>query len=141
MEPPQVSYFRGLFHRAEREHRRVGRIALPEDARAGLPVGGALGKRLAIVCDYLGFEGINTHRFRKWYATEIYNANGYEYALAQRLLQHNSAAVTQRYIALSRRESKRRLQGMPFSAHRNDRFRKATVIPRPSRRNRKRNSW
>lgn len=57
-------------------------------------------KQLAIVCDYLGFEGISTHSFRKWYATEIYNNNGFDIALVQRLLQHSSAAVTQRYIGI-----------------------------------------
>jgi site-specific recombinase XerD len=57
-------------------------------------------KQLRIVCDYLGFEGISTHSFRKWYATEIYKANGYDIALVQRLLQHSSAAVTQRYIGI-----------------------------------------
>ena len=43
---------------------------------------------------------ISTHSFRKWYATEIYKANGYDIALVQRLLQHSSAAVTQRYIGI-----------------------------------------
>ena len=38
----------------------------------------AIQKQLHIVCDYLGFEGISTHSFRKWYATEIYKANGYD---------------------------------------------------------------
>ena len=38
----------------------------------------AIQKQLAIVCDYLGFEGISTHSFRKWYATEIYRNNGYD---------------------------------------------------------------
>ena len=57
-------------------------------------------KQLKIVCDYLGYEGISTHSFRKWYATEIYNANGYDIALVQRLLQHSSAATTQRYIGM-----------------------------------------
>ena len=60
----------------------------------------AVQKQLAIVCDYLGFEGISTHSFRKWYATEIYKANGYDIALVQRLLQHSSAATTQRYIGI-----------------------------------------
>ena len=60
----------------------------------------AIQKQLHIVCDYLGFEGISTHSFRKWYATEIYKANGYDIALVQRLLQHSSAAVTQRYIGI-----------------------------------------
>lgn len=57
-------------------------------------------KQLAIVCGYLGYEGISTHSFRKWYATEIYKNNGYDIALVQRLLQHSSAATTQRYIGI-----------------------------------------
>ena len=57
-------------------------------------------KQLAIVCDYLGYEGIGTHSFRKWYATEIYKNNDFDIALVQRLLQHSSAAVTQRYIGI-----------------------------------------
>lgn len=57
-------------------------------------------KQLAIVCDYLGYENISTHSFRKWYATEIYKNNGYDIALVQRLLQHSSAAITQRYIGI-----------------------------------------
>ena len=60
----------------------------------------AVQKQLHIVCDYLGFEGISTHSFRKLYATEIYNANGFDIALVQRLLQHSSASTTQRYIGI-----------------------------------------
>ena len=60
----------------------------------------AVQKQLALVCDYLGYEGISTHSFRKWYATEIYRNNGYDVALVQRLLQHSSAATTQRYIGI-----------------------------------------
>ena len=60
----------------------------------------AIQKQLALVCDYLGVDGISTHSFRKWYATEIYKANGFDIALVQRLLQHSSAAVTQRYIGI-----------------------------------------
>ena len=60
----------------------------------------AIQKQLAIVCDYLCFDGISTHSFRKWYATEIYKANGFDIALVQRLLQHSTAAVTQRYIGI-----------------------------------------
>ena len=60
----------------------------------------AIQKQLKMVCDYLGFEGISTHSFRKWYATEIYNTNGFDIALVQRLLQHSSAATTQRYIGI-----------------------------------------
>lgn len=57
-------------------------------------------KTLAAVCDHLGYEGISTHSFRKWYATEIYNHNGHDIALVQRLLQHASAATTQRYLGI-----------------------------------------
>ena len=60
----------------------------------------AIQKQLALVCDALGYEGIGTHSFRKWYATEIYKNNGYDIALVQRLLQHSSAATTQRYIGI-----------------------------------------
>ena len=60
----------------------------------------AVQKQLHIVCDYLGYEGISTHSFRKWYATEIYKNSGYDIALVQRLLQHSSAATTQRYIGI-----------------------------------------
>ena len=60
----------------------------------------AVQKQLSIVCDALGYEGIGTHSFRKWYATEIYTQNGYDITLVQRLLQHSSAAITQRYIGI-----------------------------------------
>ena len=71
----------------------------------------AVQKQLAIVCDYLGYEGISTHSFRKWYATEIYKANGYDIALVQRLLQHSSASVTQRYIGIEPQRIEAAIEG------------------------------
>ncbi len=68
-------------------------------------------KQLAIVCDYLGYEGISTHSFRKWYATEIYNNNGFDIALVQRLLQHSSAATTQRYIGIEPQRIEKAIEG------------------------------
>ena len=68
-------------------------------------------KHLARVCDYLGYEGISTHSFRKWYATEIYKANGFDIALVQRLLQHSSAAVTQRYIGIEPERIEKAIEG------------------------------
>lgn len=68
-------------------------------------------KQLAIVCDYLGYKNISTHSFRKWYATEIYKNNGYDIALVQRLLQHSSAAVTQRYIGIEPERIERAIEG------------------------------
>ncbi len=68
-------------------------------------------KVLAKVCDYLGYEGISTHSFRKWYATEIYRNNGYDIALVQRLLQHSSASVTQRYIGIEPQRIEKAIEG------------------------------
>lgn len=68
-------------------------------------------KVLAKVCDYLGYEEISTHSFRKWYATEIYKNNGYDIALVQRLLQHSSAAVTQRYIGFEPQRIEKAIEG------------------------------
>ena len=70
----------------------------------------AIQKQLAIICDYLGYEGIGTHSFRKWYATEIYKVNGYDIALVQRLLQHSSAATTQHYIGIESQRVEQAIQ-------------------------------
>ena len=61
----------------------------------------AVQKHLKKVCDYLGYENISTHSFRKWYATEIYKATGNDLLLVQRLLQHSSPSITRRYIGIS----------------------------------------
>ena len=68
-------------------------------------------KILARVCDYLGYEGISTHSFREWYATEIYKNNGFDIALVQRLLQHSSASVTQRYIGIEPQRIEKAIEG------------------------------
>ena len=61
----------------------------------------AVQKHLKSVCDYLGYENISTHSFRKWYATDIYNASGHDIILVQHLLQHSSPVTTRRYIGMS----------------------------------------
>ena len=71
----------------------------------------AVQKQLSIVCDYLGYDGISTHSFRKWYATEIYKSSGYDIALVQRLLQHSSASVTQRYIGIEPQRIEAAIEG------------------------------
>lgn len=59
---------------------------------------------LKMTCDYLGYEGVSTHSFRKFFATEIYNNNGYDISLVQYLLQHSSPSITQRYIGIEPRK-------------------------------------
>ena len=71
----------------------------------------AVQKQLALVSDALGYEGIGTHSFRKWYATEIYKNNGYDIALVQRLLQHSSSAITQRYIGVETQRIEQAIEG------------------------------
>ena len=71
----------------------------------------AIQKQLALVCEYLGYEGISTHSFRKFYATDIYLKNNCDIALVQRLLQHSSAAVTQRYIGIDPQRIERVIEG------------------------------
>ena len=70
----------------------------------------AVQKHLKIVCDYLGYTGISTHSFRKFFATSIYLENNYNIALVQELLQHSSPTITQRYIGVSRKEVEEALQ-------------------------------
>ena len=71
----------------------------------------AVQKNLKTVCDYLGYDRIGTHSFRKFYATEIYKANGYDIALVQHLLQHSSPTVTQRYIGVSPQKVEQAITG------------------------------
>ena len=71
----------------------------------------AIQKQLAIVCEYLGYEGISTHSFRKFYATDIYQKNGNDIVLVQRLLQHSSASVTQRYIGIEPQRIEKAIEG------------------------------
>lgn len=62
-------------------------------------------------CEYLGYERISTHSFRKYYATEIYKNNQYNIVLVQHLLQHSSAMTTQRYIGLQTKEIEDAIMG------------------------------
>lgn len=62
------------------------------------------------VADYLGYENIGTHSFRKFFATEIYVNSGYNISLVQKLLQHSSPIVTQRYIGINSKDVEDALQ-------------------------------
>lgn len=61
----------------------------------------AVQKHLSRVCDYLGYENIGTHSFRKRFASEAYEKSGNDIELVRRLLQHSSTSVTSRYIGIS----------------------------------------
>ena len=63
------------------------------------------------VADYLGYENIGTHSFRKFFATQIYIKSGYNLILVQQLLQHSSPTVTQRYIGINSKQLEDALQG------------------------------
>jgi integrase len=64
----------------------------------------AVQKHLHKVCDYLGYERISTHSFRKFFATSIYKDNDFDIVLVQKLLQHSSPETTQRYIGISQKQ-------------------------------------
>lgn len=67
-------------------------------------------KHLKAACDYLAIDGVSTHSFRKYFATQIYIDNGYNIELVRQLLQHSSAAVTQRYIGIQQKQVENALQ-------------------------------
>lgn len=70
----------------------------------------AVQKHLKLVCDYLGLEGIGTHSFRKFFATNVYQDNNYNIILVQELLQHSDPKITQRYIGISSKDLEAALQ-------------------------------
>lgn len=70
----------------------------------------AVKKHLKLVCDYLGYSGIGSHSFRKYFATSIYVNNHYDINLVRVLLQHSSTVTTQRYIGLQSKDIENVLQ-------------------------------
>lgn len=69
----------------------------------------AVQKQLKIVCDYLEIDGISTHSFRKYFATQIYINSNYNIELIRQLLQHSTSTITQRYIGIGSRELEKAL--------------------------------
>lgn len=67
--------------------------------------------RVKNVADYLGLKNVSTHSFRKFFATKIYTENGCDIALLQKIMQHSSAAVTQRYIGIDQKKINAALNG------------------------------
>lgn len=48
--------------------------------------------------EYLGYQKISTHSFRKMAATNVYENSGHDVALTQQFLQHSSSKTTMLYI-------------------------------------------
>ena len=68
-------------------------------------------RHLKNVCDELGLQNISTHSFRKWYATDIYEKNGHDIILVQKLLQHSSPETTRRYIGIAEERVEQAIAG------------------------------
>jgi integrase len=64
----------------------------------------AVQKHLKKVTDYLKLSKVSTHSFRKYFATRIYENNNYNVVMVQKILQHSTAAVTQKYIGIQQRD-------------------------------------
>ena len=65
---------------------------------------------LAKVADYLGYENIGTHSFRKFFGTDIYRENGNDIVLVQELYQHSSPETTRKYITIMSEEKEEALR-------------------------------
>lgn len=61
-------------------------------------------KNLKIVTDFLGYEHISTHSFRKYYGTSVYKESGFDIELVRRILNHSSVTTTQKYLGISKQE-------------------------------------
>jgi integrase len=61
-------------------------------------------RQLKIVCDYLGYDGISTHSFRKYFSTQVYINNDFNIVIVQKLLQHSNPQITQKYIGIEPKE-------------------------------------
>lgn len=72
-------------------------------------------RHLKMVCDYLEYEYISTHSFRKFFASSIYKDNGCDINLVRVLLQHSSVVTTQRYIGVQPQEIENALQKLYIS--------------------------
>lgn len=70
----------------------------------------AVQKQLKLVCDFLGYKGISTHSFRKYFATNIYIDNNYNIELVRQLLQHSVSRTTQKYIGIGTKELEQAIQ-------------------------------
>lgn len=67
-------------------------------------------KQLKMACEYLGYKGISTHSFRKYFATKLYIQNDYDIQLVQKVLQHSVYTITQKYIGIENKRLEKALE-------------------------------
>ena len=70
----------------------------------------AVQKYLHKVCEYLGYENVSTHSFRKYCGMRLYESNGYNIVLVMEFFQHSSPDITKRYLGVDAKEMEEALQ-------------------------------
>lgn len=53
------------------------------------------------VAKFLEMDRVGTHSFRKYFATRLYENNGYDTNLVREILQHQSEQTTRRYLRIA----------------------------------------
>lgn len=71
-------------------------------------------KQLKAVREYLGYDNISTHSFRKFAGQEVYAASGYDIEAVREFYQHASIQTTQVYL---RRTSRKLESAIEKSVH------------------------
>lgn len=71
-------------------------------------------KQLKAVREYLGYDNISTHSFRKFAGQEVYAASGYDIETVREFYQHASIQTTQAYL---RRTSRKLESAIEKSVH------------------------
>lgn len=67
----------------------------------------AVQKQLDFVCDYLGFENVSTHSFRKFFSHNLKNSCDSEkegIMIVHEALQHSSIETTMKYLKIERKK-------------------------------------
>jgi integrase len=52
----------------------------------------------------LNLRNYGSHSARKYFSTKVYIDSGYNISLVQKLLQHSSSSITERYIGISQKD-------------------------------------
>lgn len=87
---------------------------IPPDARIFPITPREVQKQLKAVREYLGYDNISTHSFRKFAGQEVYAASGYDIEAAREFYQHTSIQTTQVYL---RRTSRKLESAIEKSVH------------------------